>query len=182
MVSCELEKNESEESKMEYAILDQLKEESDRRLQTFLEMNPGIYAQSVLQEIDEPFDGSDPCLHLYLFTNYMSKRGLIDIAIVIREEPTESKPTDTLGVEANVQCSIFPLYLSKTVFDMPEREEAPDLPPEKVKFILEKRCRPKVKPKETFDANKHRWNVNRIAESLNMSNRLVARYCRAKNI
>lgn len=173
---------------MEYAILDELKDTSDERLQRFLEANPEIAVISKIEEAEEAFDGSDPNMKLYIFQNYMSRTGLMNLAIIIRELKDEEKnnqegESDLLQTTAHVETSIFPLYSTKpAVFELPEAIEEPDIPRQKAQFIIEKRGLPKIKKGETFDCTKHRWNVNLIAEKLNMSNRIVARYCKSKGI
>lgn len=169
---------------MEYAILEQLKNESDERLQRFLEANPATYVVSKLFEAEEPFNGSDERTRLFIFSNYMSKSGLINLAIIITEEWKEEKEdSDSLETSSNVRTSIFPLYLTKTpVYDMPEKIESPDITPERARFIIEKRSLPKMKMNEAFDPCRHRWAVNKIASELNMSNRLVAQYIKANNL
>lgn len=166
---------------MEYAILDELKYESDQRLEAFLAANPGVYATSTLMEVEEPFEGSDPNTRLFIYSNYMSKTGLINLAIIIKETKDSDKENEEfLSVASKVECSIFPLYLTKTpIYDMPEKVESPDITEERAKFIIEKRTLPKMGKGETFDPTKHKWSVNKIAAELNMSNRLVAQYCKA---
>lgn len=173
---------------MEYAILDELKEASDERLERFLASNPNIYAKSNIFECEEPFEGSDPNMKLYIYSNYMSRTGLINLGIIIREIPREGveeveNKEDVLTVRTDVETSIFPIYLSKTpVYDMPEKLESPEITEARAKFIIDKRALPKKKADEQFDCTKHRWNVNMIASELNMSNRLVAQYCKANNL
>jgi len=170
---------------MEYAILDELKETSDERLQRFLEANPEIAVISKIEEAEEPFEGSDPNMKLYIFQNYMSKTGLMNLGIVIRECKKEGVENegDLLQPSANVETSIFPLYNTKPAFfELPEAIEPPDIPRQKAQFIIEKRALTKLKKGEAFDCTKHRWNVNMIAEKLNMSNRIVAKYCKSKGI
>lgn len=169
---------------MEYAILDDLKETSDERLARFLEANPEITVISKIEEAEEPFEGSDPNMKLYIYQNYMSRTGLMNLAIVIREtKKNEQENSDLLRTSAEVETSIFPLYNTKpAVFELPEAIEAPDITRQKAEFIIKKRSLPKIKKNETFDSTKHRWNVNMIAEALNMSNRIVAKYCKSKGI
>lgn len=170
---------------MEYAILDELKDASDERLERFLASNPGVYVKSNIFECEEPFEGSDPCMKLYIYSNYMSRTGLINLGIIIREIPREGMEEETseLTVKADVETSIFPIYLSKTpVYDMPEKLESPEITEARAKFIIDKRSLPKKEKNEPFDCTKHRWNVNMIASELNMSNRLVAQYCKANNL
>lgn len=175
---------------MEYQLLDDLLDESNARLEPYCERN-GIYVKSYIEEVTEPFNGSSDNIRLYIFKNYMSRTGLIDLAIIFRETErnlsTEctDETSDIIEVTADVESSIFPLYLAKpTAFDIPTAETAPDLHPDEVKFILERRQRPRVNHRkgEVFDPNKHQWNVNLLAEALHISNRIVSQYVRAKNI
>lgn len=170
---------------MDYAILDELQAESDERLQRFLEANPGTFATSKIFECEEPFQGSDENTRLFIYSNYMSRSGLINLAIIIRETPIENGGGDNnfLRVKSNVETTIFPLYLTKTpVYDVPEPVEAPDITAQRARFILEKRSLPKKKANEEFDCTKHKWTINKLAAELNMSNRLVAQYCKSKGI
>lgn len=171
---------------MEYAILDQLWGESEERLERYLQANPGIYAKMNLTECEESFSGSDPYTRLFIFSNYMSRSGLINLAIIIRETPIaeqEETESEYLKPTTNVTTTIFPMYLTKTpIYDMPEKVEAPEITEQRAKFIIEKRALPKMKANETFDPDRHRWAVNKIAAELNMSNRLVAQYCKANGI
>jgi len=67
--------------------------------------------------------------------------------------------------------------------DIPPAEEAPKFHPDVVKFILEKRNLPKKPYNKPPEENvEYKWDVNKIAEALSISNRLVAKFCRAKNI
>lgn len=176
--------------KMDYAILDELEEQSNERLQRYLEVNPGIYVKSKIFEADEPFEGSDPNVRVFIFSNYMSKTGLINLAIVIREVEREGikkeGSEDALQVRSDVETSIFPIYLSKTteagIYDMPEKIECPEITPARAKFIIEHRERPKKPRSEQFNADIHRWTVNMIAQALEMSNRIVAQYIKANDL
>lgn len=169
----------------EYAILDELKEQSDERLQKFMETQ-GVMVVSKISEIEEPFDGSDPDMRLFIFSNYMSKRGLVNLAIIIREhkrEKNENEEGGTLSVKSDVETSIFPMYFTNNqIFDLPEKVESPEITPKRASFILEKRSLPKKKKGEIFDPSKHKWTINLLAAELNMSNRLVAQYCKSLEI
>lgn len=171
---------------MDYEILSQLQDESDSRLQDFCQKN-NVYVDSKLEEVTEPFNGANPYTRLFVYKNYMSRTGLMNLAIVIRETPRDNVDTssDVLQVEADVETSIFPLYLAKQdAFELPDPEPTPNLHPDEVRFILEKRKRPRVQVQkgEIFDPNIHRWNVNMIAEQLHISNRIVSQFCRSKNV
>lgn len=168
----------------EFEILDLLQDESDERIRRYMEINPGTYVASKIFECEEPFPGSAENTRLFIFSNYMSKTGLVNLAIVIRETPTgKEEKGDVLSVRSNVETTIFPLYFTPTpVYEMPEKVEAPDITPQRAKFILEKRNLPKKKPLEEFNPLMHKWTVNQLASELNMSNRLVAQYCKSMGI
>lgn len=168
----------------DYAILDQLEEACENNRERYLEKHPEISVNSSIELQDEAFNGSSDTLQFYIFKNYISKTGIVDLAIIIRETP--SKPGggfDDFKVN-NVECAIYPLYSAKEgAFDV-TAEVAPELKPEIENFILDKRKLPK-KPygnEIQFDPEKYRWSVGMIAEELGISNRTVAKYCRCKSI
>lgn len=164
---------------MDYAILDQLTETSEPRREDFQSQN-NCYIKSGIEEITEPLNGSSANIRLYIYKNYFMRSGPVDLAIVIREEKGGVRGEFCLS---NVECAIYPLYMAKAeAFDIPPEEEPPKLHPDVVKFILDKRNRPKKKAGEPFDPTKDKWNVNQIAEELGMSNRIISQYCRAVNV
>lgn len=165
---------------MEYKILDDLWEVSQQRTPDFQERN-NTYFTSSLTEVEEPFKGSTDTLRLFIFKNYVSQNGLMNLAIVIRDVRTQQKSEGGLAIN-NVECSIFPLYLlQQTAFDLPEPEEEPELHPDNIKFIIAKRSLPK-KPQGAEYDEKYKWTINQIASHLHISNRIVAQYCRVKNL
>lgn len=169
---------------MEYAILDQLKEYSEPKREEYQKKNNCILASNIV-EAEEPFNGSSPTIKAYIYKNYFMTSGPIDLLIIIREGAKDKKDTSSNGFKINnVEQAIFPLYMAKpNAFDLPALENPPELHPDHIKFIVEKRSLPKKKYNaEEFDPNKHKWNVNLIAETLGISNRSVADYCRIMNL
>lgn len=166
---------------MEYAILDDLISSSESRKQEFQEKT-NSYFESTVERIDEPFLGSSENIRLYVFKNYVSSTGLMNLGIVIRDVNTGEKSTGGLAIH-NVECAVFPLYLlPQNAFDLPEPEELPDLHPDIIKFIINKRSLPKKPAGIEANPEKYKWTVNEIAKELHISNRLVSRYCRVRNI
>lgn len=166
---------------MEYAILDELYNKSEERKDEYMNATNTFFV-SKLEEIEEPFQGSSDTIHFYVFSNYVSPTGLMNLAIIIREVATNTKSSGGLAIN-NVECAIFPLYNSREdAFVLPNSEPEPNLHPETIKFILEKRSLPKKPLNVDMDKNKYRWNINDIASELHVSNRLIAQYCRVKNI
>ena len=164
---------------MDYAILDQLQETSEPRRELYQEQN-NCFVPSGIEEALEPMNGSSANIKVYIYRNYFMKSGMVDLCIVIREEKMGTRGEFNLS---QVECAIYPLYMAKNdAFDIPASEEPPNLHPDQATFILEKRNRHKKKFGAEFDPTKDKWNVNMIAEELNMSNRIVAQYCRALNI
>lgn len=164
---------------MDYAILDQLVETSEPRRELYQEEN-NCFVPSGIEEALEPMNGSSANIKVYIYRNYFMKSGMVDLCVVIREEKGGVRGEFALS---QVECAIYPLYMAKNdAFDIPRSEEPPKIHPEQAKFILEKRNRPKKKFGADFDPTRDKWNVNQIAEELNMSNRIVAQYCRALNI
>lgn len=170
----------------EYAILDQLRESCDNNRERFLEKHPDFSLNSSIEKQDEAFNGSSDILQFYIFKNYISKSGVVDLAVIIRETPSKDNGGfDDFKVN-NVECAIYPLYTAKEGggFEDITAEVAPVLKPEVEEFIREKRSLPK-KPygnDTEFDPAKYRWSVSMIAEELGISNRTVSKYCRCKAI
>lgn len=166
---------------MEYAVLDQLWQSSEERAAEYQERT-NTYFVSSIDEVEEPFQGSSDTLRLFIFKNYVSSTGLMNLAIITREVKTNIKSSGGLAIN-NVECAIFPLYdMSQNAFDLPQKEELPELHQDIVKFILQKRSLPKKPQGQEFDPSKYRWQVNDIAKELHISNRIVAQYCRVQNI
>lgn len=166
---------------MEYAVLDQLWQASEEKIAEYQERT-NTYFVSSIDEIEEPFQGSSDTLRLFIFRNYVSSTGLMNLAIITREVKTNQKSSGGLLIN-NVECAIFPLYnMTQDAFDLPPREEAPELHPDAIKFILQKRSLPKKPLGEPNNPAKYRWQVNDIAKELHISNRLISQYCRVKNI
>lgn len=166
---------------MEYAILDELVEKSEQNRELY-QTEKNVYIKSGLEELTEPWAGSDD-IKAYIYHNYCRLNGPIDILILIRELDTNQKEAGGFQLK-KVEQTIYPLYAttSEDAIDIPSEIPAPEFHPDIVKFILDKRTLPKKKYAEEFDPTKHKWDINRIASTLNISNRLVARYCRAKHI
>lgn len=166
---------------MEYAILDQLWNASEERAAEYQERTNTFFTSSI-KEVEEPFQGSSDTLRLFIFKNYVSSTGLMNLAIITREVVTNQKSSGGLAIN-NVETAVFPIYdISQTAFDLPDKEPLPDIAPENIKFIISKRNRPKKPQGQPFDPDKHRWQVNDIAKELHISNRIVAQYCRVQNI
>lgn len=166
---------------MEYAILDELQEQSESRFEEYCKKNK-VELTTGIEEVTEPFTGSSASLRLFIYKNYISRSGPIDLAIVINETNRGRIGEFKLN---NVECAIYPLYLAKeNAFDIPPFEEPPELPDEVVEFIMEKRSLPKKPndPNIEFDPGKHRWSGNKIAEELHMSNRTIGKYLRCRNL
>lgn len=167
---------------MEYEILDQLFDTSERNREEY-QQKFNTFVKSGIEKLEEAWAGSDEALQTYIYHNYCRLNGPIDLVIVIREIDEGKKMGDF--ALRKVETAVYPMYSTKSedAIDIPAEEPAPTLHPDIIKFILEKRSLPKKKYNEgEFDPTKHRWDINRIASTLNMSNRLVAQYCRAKNI
>lgn len=166
---------------MDYAILDTIHEKSEENKAKYEEKYNKTY-QSGLEKLDEPWGNSDENLQVYFYHNYFRETGPIDLIIVINEID-EGKMQGDFCVK-QVETAVYPLYSTRSedAIDIPAEIPAPDFHPDIIKFILEKRSLKKKKYNEEFDPTKHKWDINRIASTLNISNRLVARYCRAKNI
>lgn len=166
---------------MEYAILDQLWNNSEERTAEY-QARTNTYFTSSLTEVEEPFNGSSDTIRMFIFKNYVSSTGLMNLAIITREVKTNQKSEGGLAIN-NVECAIFPLYdLSQSAFDLPDKEPLPAINPEHIKFIIAKRSLPKKPQGVEMDLNKYKWQVNDIAKELHISNRLVAQYCRVQNI
>lgn len=166
---------------MDYLILDQLWTASEERTQEY-QAKTNTFFTSSIEEVEEPFTGSNDSIRLYLFKNYVSSTGLMNLAVVIRETNTNKKSDGGLAIN-NVECAIYPLYdLQQNAFDLPPKEELPELHPDTIKFIIAKRSLPKKPQGDEFDPTKHKWSVNDIAKELHISNRLISQYCRVKNI
>lgn len=166
---------------MDYAILDDLWQSSEERIIDY-QAKTNTYFQSRLEEVEEPFEGSSENIRLYIFKNYVSTNGPINLAIIIRETSTGKHSTGGIAIN-NVEASIFPIYdIRQDAFDLPEPEELPELHPDTIKFIISKRSLPKKPIKEPPNKNKYKWTINDIAKELHISNRLIAQYCRVKNI
>lgn len=166
---------------MDYAILDNLYQQSEERALDY-QNRTNTYFKSSIEEVDEPFPGSSENIRFFVFKNYVSTTGLINLAIIIRETVTTEKSSGGLRIN-NVEASIFPLYeLNETAFELPPKEELPDLHPDIIKFIISKRAMPKKPLGENFDPERHRWTINDIAKELHISNRSIAQYCRVQNI
>lgn len=167
----------------DYAILDQLQEACDNNREAYLLKHPEFDLNSSIEKQDEAFNGSSDILQFYIFKNYVSKSGVVDLAIIIRETPSSGGYGDFKL--KNVETAIYPLYTAKEgAFPDITAEIAPTLEPEIEKFIREKRSLPK-KPYGTdteFDPELYRWSVSMIAEKLGISNRTVSRFCRCKAI
>lgn len=167
----------------DYAILDQLEETSERNKEIFIEKHPDYDATSSIEKQEESFNGSADTLQFYIFKNYFSKSGVVDLAIIIRETPSTGGFGDFKLT--NVEAAVYPLYSAKEgAFDDITAEVAPVLEKDVEDFIREKRSLPK-KPygaEVEFDPSKYRWSVDRIAENLGISNRTVSKYCRCKCI
>lgn len=165
----------------EYQILDDLITASESRIQEFQERN-NMYFQSGIEEVEEPFTGSADTIRLFIYKNYVSQNGLMNLAIIVRDVRTEQKSLGGLRIN-QVETSIFPLYaMQQTAFDLPPAEKPPELHPDTVRFIISKRTLPKKPQGQPEDKSKYKWTVNDIAAKLHISNRLVAQYCRVKNI
>lgn len=165
---------------MEYAILDELYFKSEERKADY-QMATNKFFVSRLEEVEEPFPGSSDTMKFYIFQNYVSPTGLMNLAIIIRETPTGKKSEGGLQIN-NVETAIFPLYnTSENAFDLPPMEELPDIHPDTVKFIVSKRTLPK-KPVGAAPGPQYKWTINEIAKELHISNRTIAQYCRVKNI
>lgn len=165
---------------MEYAILDELMESHESRVDEY-QQRTNTYFTSGIEEIDEPFGGSSDTIRLFIFKNFVSVTGLMNLAIIIREVRTENKSLGGLSIN-NVEQAVFPIYaMAQNAFDIPAPEKAPELHPDTIKFIIQKRSLPK-KPIGEPNNQKYKWTVNDIAKELHVSNRLVAQYCRVKNI
>lgn len=167
---------------MEYAILDQLQEYSEPKRNEYQTKN-NVIIPSHIEELNEAFNGSSEKIRVFLYKNYFTRTDPIDLLIIIREEKGDEKNGDGFSL-AKVEQAVFPLYnIKPNSFDLPTLENPPDLHPDIIKFIVEKRSLPKKKYNEgEFDPEKHKWNVNLIANALNINNRAVADYCRIKNI
>lgn len=168
--------------KMEYAILDEIYERSEENREIY-EQKFQKLIKSGIEKLIEPWNGSDSNLQAYIFHNYVRTNGPVDLLIIIREIDSGTK----MGEFAlrSVETAVYPIYSTKSedAIDIPAELPAPDFHPDIIKFIVEKRSLPKKPYNEgDFDPTKHRWDINRIAQTLNISNRLVAQYCRAKNI
>lgn len=168
---------------MEYAILDELLEQNNERKEEYESdpKNTKLYISS-LEELTEPFFGSSTAFKTFIFRNYFSKTGIINLLIVIRESNNGKMGEFKLN---NVETAIYPLYFplgNDDGIDLPPLTEEPDILQDQAKFIIEKRSLPKKPFLEEFNPEKHRWQINRIAEHLQISNRKVAQYCKAKQI
>jgi len=168
---------------MEYAILDEIIETNETNKEIY-EQKKGVFIKSGIEKLEEPWGNSDD-FKVYIFHNFVRPIvGPIDLLIVIREIPSENNQNGFRMTK--VEQAVYPLYCisSPEAIDIPQEIEAPDIHPDIAKFICEKRALPK-KPYDKdiqFDPEKYKWDINRLATTLNMSNRIVARYCRAKHI
>lgn len=166
---------------MEYAVLDQLWELSENKKDDYQQRTNSYFVSSI-DEVEEAFQGSSDTLRLFIFKNYVSSTGLMNLAIITREVKTNQKSSGGLAIN-NVETAIFPLYeVSQDAFDLPPKEELPELHQDIIKFIIAKRSLPKKPQGEQPDPLKYRWQVNDIAKELHISNRLIAQYCRVQNI
>ncbi len=167
---------------MEYAILDEIQEKSEENREIYQQKN-NVFVKSGLEELNEAWTGSDNKIKAYIYHNYCRLTGPIDIIIIIREYDTGEQIGDFALKQ--VESAIYPLYSTRAEdsIDIPAETPAPNLHPDVVKFILEKRSLPKKKYNDgEFDPTRNKWDINRLATTLNMSNRVIARFCRAKNI
>lgn len=167
---------------MEYAILDEIKQTSEENREEYQQKNAVFYTSGI-EKLEEPWGNSDENLQAYIYHNYFRKNGPIDLVIIINEIDQGKVQGDF--VVKKVETAVYPIYSTRSeeAIDIPAEIPAPNLHPDDVKFILEKRSLPKKKYNEgEFDPAKHKWDINRIAQELNMSNRIVAKFCRAKNI
>lgn len=168
---------------MDYQILDELWEKSEERRETYQQQR-NVYVMSKIEEVGEPFNGSAGTIKLYIFNNYISQNGIINLAIVIRDTFEREDAKSGFAIH-NVEQAIFPLYATgANSFDIPPSIEAPDLPREAQVFIFEKRKLPKVPREQAANQERHeyKWTINQLAEHLHMSNRRIAQFCRAKGI
>ena len=170
--------------KMEYAILDDLMETAEERAANCKDIKKILYIPQI-EELTEPFTGSAPYTHAYIMKNYLTQNlSPLDLLIIIRDIPTGRKTQGDIRIN-NVEQSIYPLYLVKDDgIELPPPSEIPKLHPEQIEFIVEHRKRPKqgYGDKEEFNPDIHRWTIDQIAKELNMSNRTVSKFCRAKNL
>lgn len=170
---------------MEYAILDQLVEQSENNKERYFDKNPQANdVKSGVESQSEAFAGSSDTLQLYIFKNYFGKAGPVDLAIIIRETPATGGFGDFKL--SNVEVAVFPLYSANgegNAFDIPlSLEVLPSLTKEQEEFIFEKRRLPKKPYGGEFDPAIHRWSCDRIAEELGVSNRKVGRFVRVKGL
>lgn len=166
---------------MEYAILDQLWQASEDKREEY-QQRTNTYFVSKIDEVEEPFAGSSDTIRMFIFKNYVASTGLMNLAIITREVKTNQKSPGGLAIN-NVECAIFPMYdVSQNAFDLPPKEELPELHPDIIKFIVAKRSLPKKPVGAETDTTKYKWQVNDIAKELHISNRVIAQYCRVQNI
>lgn len=166
---------------MDYAILDELLDLSNRRREKLLDS--GFFI-SAINELDNPLEGSSDFIRSFLFKNFVEKNGsLSNLLIVIRDKPS-GKQINGFSLN-NVETSIYTLPV---IYDerikLNKEPKPPEIHPDDEKFILEKRALPK-KPYDSniqFDPEKHKWSTMQIAEHLHISNRTVGAYCKAHNI
>lgn len=166
---------------MEYAILDEITQTSEANREEYQEKT-NLFWTSGLEKLQEPWGNSDENLQAYIYHNYFRKNGPIDLLIIINEIDQGKVQGDF--IVKKVETAVYPIYSTKNeeAIDIPAEIPAPDLHPDIARFIIEKRSLPKKKYNDEFDPARHKWDINRIAQELNMSNRVVARYCRAKNL
>lgn len=166
---------------MDYEILERLVERSETNRENY-QTKYNKFIKSGLEKLEEPWTGSDDTINAYFYHNYFRENGPIDLIVIVKEIDEGKKMGDF--ALRTVQSAIYPLYMTKDeeAIDIPAEEPAPKLHPNVIKFILEHRNRPKKKIGEEFNPDLHKWDINKLAQELNMSNRIIAQYCRAKNI
>lgn len=168
---------------MDYAILDDLYQISETNREIYETQN-SVYIKSGIEKIEEPWTNSDD-VDVYIYHNYVKQiTGPMDLLIIIwQDDNNKTEQQNDLMVKKYKQA-IFPLNCisSDDAIDIPVEIKAPNIKSDKAKFICEKRSLPKKPKNVEFDPNKHKWDVNKIAMHINMSNRLVALFCRANNL
>lgn len=167
-----------------FAILDDLQENSTTNQIKYEEMN--INAERVnssLFELTEPFEGSTETIHAYVFKNYFpNPYSPINLLIIINEDKGDAEKN---GFRlSRVNAAVFPLYcLADDDAVQPfEGEELPKFSPEDEQKIKAWRALPKKEYSAPFDPAKDKWSVNKISAELQLSNRLVGRYCKILGI
>lgn len=165
----------------EYSILDELEQRSNEAKERYeADPNNKVIYVSGIEELTEPFNGSSQDYRAYIYKNYFAKSGPMHLLIIIRETNKGKRGEFALN---NVETAIFPLYqVSDNGIEIPPLEAPPDMLPDQSKFIIEHRKRPKKPLNAAFDPDIHKWQINLIAETLQISNRRVAAFCRAMQI